>query len=1035
MPLFLCVGVLLASSVSGQLATQTALVGTVTDSTGSVIPGASVVAVNVGTQDTYEVVTNAQGFYNIQFVRIGRYEVTVTLPGFQTFRATGIDVATNQVVRTDAVLTVGGVAEEVTVESRAAVLATDRATVSETLSARQITDLPSRGRNVWQFAETTPGVQRGIRAGTWIGAGQRDIQNSLALDGINSAANLLTSTTMQPIADAVSEVEVQTGSTSAEYGSYLGVHINVVTKSGTNNLRGSVYQFYQGDALDARGFFEDRNNPKNPRRYNQYGVQVDGPVVIPGLYDGRNRTFFMGAFEGIRQRTESASIGSVPTDLMRQGNFSEISATIRNPFTNLPYAGNVIPASDLSPIALRALQFYPSPNRPGTGANLLGNSLQTIDQDQVLARVDQNLGNKARLYFRYNWQDEYTSNIGVVPILGATVPRKNTNYLFTYTHTLRSNLLNDFRIGYHSVPEDTLNSFQVNNLTSAGSDLGIPGFDGDVRYNNAGIPHFNISGFTGLNLGGTNWYQFDNTFQFSNVLAYLRGSHNIRAGFDARRIVTGRRAANSPRGSFTFNGQMTGHSMADFMLGLPREVTTPVDQLQGHVGGWRNGFFINDSWQATRSLTLNLGLRYELHTPVQTYTGFASMLNADHTGLLPVSHPSPGFKFHEPNYNQWGPRLGATYRLTEKTVVRAGWGIYYNPNQMNTFTFLTNNPPLAAEFTFISDPTNPSLSLSSPFGVVGPGGPPNVTSPNRQMPSARKNQWSFDIQREILPNTALDLQYVGSRTINLDRSFFSNTPQPGPGPVDARRPNPTFRVLRIIQNDLVNNYDAFSIVLRRRMSQGLQASAHYTWSRNDDMGTHSNAGGQVMNQYDIWADYAPSNWSVPHRFVASYIYDLPFFRDAPQPALRHVLGGWQVGGITTIRSGTPINVTIQPDRANTGTGGQRPDLVGTPTANCGKNNLVNCIDASAFALPAPFTFGNTPRNALRGPGLVVTDVSLGKNFALGGDAQLQLRAEIFNLFNRANFNNPGAVFGTATFGRITSAQPMRQIQLGTKIIF
>ena len=1032
----ICLGVFLASNAWAQLASQTALVGTVTDSSGGVLPGATVVAVNQGTNETYEATTNTQGQYNLQFVRPGTYTVTVTMSGFQTFRATGVAVTTNQVVRTNAVLQVGGLNEEVLVEARAAVLATDNSTVSDRLNEQQITELPSRGRNVWQMAEITPGVQRGTRTGTWIGAGQRDIQNSLTLDGINSAANLMPSTSMQPIADAVEEIVVQTGSTSAEFGSYLGVHVNVVTKSGTNTPHGNLSYFRQDDALDARGFFEDRSRPANPRTYDQFSLQGDGPVFIPRVYDGRNRTFFMLAYEGIRQKEQAAAIGTVPTALMRQGIFSEISTQIRNPLTRQPFGGNVIPPSQISPVALRLLQqYYPEPNRPGIAANLVGSSTENFDQDQILLRLDQNIGNRARVYFRYSWQDEYIDQVGVIPITGIKRPRTNTNYLGAYTHTFTPNLLNDFRIGYHSVPEDTLNFFFVNNVARAGADLGIPGFDGDVRYGNLGIPDIGITGFNGLGLGGTNWLQFDRTFQLSNIMSFNSGTHNVRAGFDARRVETGRQAANSPRGNFSFDGQMTGYAVADFLLGLPRSVRTPVDQLQGHVGHWRNGLFINDTWQATRDLTLSLGLRYEIHTPAQTYEGFASMLNADFTGLIPERHPAVGFEFHEPNNNLWAPRVGATYRLTEKTVLRAGWGIFYNPNQMNTFTFLTNNPPLAAEFTFFSDPANPTLSFESPLGVVGPGAPPDVVSPNRDLPPARKNQWSFDVQRELFLNTAVDLQYVGSRTKNLDRSFFVNTPAPGPGAIQARRPNPAFGNLRIIQNDQVANYDAFTVHLRRRMSQGLQASVHYTYARNYDMGTNSNAGGRTMDDFDIRRDYAPSDWSIPHRFVASYIYELPFFRDSQQAVVRSLLGGWQLAGLTTIQSGTPINVTIGPDRANTGSPNQRPDVVGTPSANCGAGNLVNCIDASAYTLPGQFTFGSAERNHLTGPRRVITDLTVSKAFGLGGSRQLQFRIEAFNVFNTANFNNPGAVFGTANFGRITSAQPMRQIQLGARLSF
>ncbi len=1043
----------LAINVSAQLASQTALVGTVTDSQGLVVPGAQVVAVNMGTGDTYEATTNAEGYYNIQFVRTGKYEIRVSVPGFRPFTAVGVDLAGNQVVRTNAVLQPGDLSESVNVRASAPLLDTDSSKISETIGERAVVDLPVSGRNVWNLASTTPGVLGGVSGDIGLsfrGAGQREIQNSLSLDGINSSANLLAATSMRPIADAVEEIQVQTGSTSAEYGSYLGVHINVVTKSGTNTPHGSIFEFFQDDALDERGYFENRSNPKNPRRRNQFGLQTDGPVMLPKVYDGHSRTFFMAAYEGVRANTLFSPIATVPTALMRQGNFSEISGTIRNPFTGQPYPGNIIPAAQLSPTANRLLDFYPMPNRPAIAGNLQVPIPSTENVDQVIARGDQNIGNKVRLSVRYNWHDSVYANASplstVLPTQTITQPRVNKNTVVSYTHTLTPALLNDFRIGYHRVDFDTLNPFAVNGSTTAGADLGIPGFDGDVRYNNPGIPSINISGgFAGLGGGGTNWYQFDTTFQLSNVTAYNRGSHNVRFGFDLRRLATGRRAANDPRGRFDFTGDMTGYSVADFMLGLPRTVIVPTDQLQGHVGGWRNGFFVNDVWQASTKLTLNLGLRYELNTPVQTYAGFASMLAEDEETIIPTSFPAKGFTFHDPNYKDIAPRLGATYRLNQKTVLRAGFGIYYNPNQMNSFTFLTNNPPLAAVSTFTSAPGNPTLSFERPFGVAGPGGPPDMISPTRHLPNAHKNQWSFDLQRELWPTTALDVQYVGSNTSNLDRSFFNNTPEPGPGTVDSRRPSPRFRSRRIIQNDLIADYDAVSVIIRRRMSNGLQADAHYTWSRTRDMATHSNGGGQTMNNYDIWADYAPANWDIPHRFVASYLYDLPFLKDSSQPILKYAVAGWQVGGVTTIQSGTPVNVTIGPDRANIGIAGlQRPDLIGpAPELNCQQSptsrDLINCFDASAFGLPAQYTFGNVPRNLLRGPKATITDLSLVKNIPVGGTVRFQIRAEIFNAFNNVNYGSPNAVFGSETFGRIsatnTSYPNMRQIQLGGRLVF
>ena len=424
-----------------------------------------------------------------------------------------------------------------------------------------------------------------------------------------------------------------------------------------------------------------------------------------------------------------------------------------------------------------------------------------------------------------------------------------------------------------------------------------------MKYSNPGLPSINVSNFSGLGAGGTNWYQFDTTFQMSNVLAYSAGAHNLRAGFDLRRLATGRRAANDPRGLFSFTNDITGYAMAAFMLGLPRTVIPPTDQIQGHVGGWRNGFFVNDVWQPSRNVTLSLGLRYELNTPVQTYEGLATMLAEDLETIIPATLPSVGFEFHEPNNKDIAPRLGATYRLSEKTVVRAGFGIYFNPNQMNSFTFLTNNPPLAAVTTYTSDPAYPTLSFDRPTGVVGPAGRPDMISPTRELPNARKDQWSFDLQRELWRNTALDLQYVGSNTSHLDRSFFNNTPTPGAGAVDPRRPSQKFRSRRMIQNDLIADYDAVSVILRKRMSHGIQADAHYTWSRTRDMATHSNGGGQTMDNYDIWRDYGPSNWDIPHRFVASYLYDVPFLKDSSNAFLKYVVAGWQVSGVTTVQSG------------------------------------------------------------------------------------------------------------------------------------
>jgi hypothetical protein len=365
---------------------------------------------------------------------------------------------------------------------------------------------------------------------------------------------------------------------------------------------------------------------------------------------------------------------------------------------------------------------------------------------------------------------------------------------------------------------------------------------------------------------------------------------------------------------------------------------------------------------------------------------------------------------------------------------------------MNSFTFLTNNPPLAAVSTFSNDPTNPTLSFESPLGPpVVSAAAPDMISPTRDLPNARKDQWSVDIQRELWPGTALDIQYLGSNTKNLDRSFFNNTPQPGPGAVDPRRPTSRFRSRRIIANDLYADYDAVSFIFRKRMSRGFQADAHYTWSRTRDIATHSNGGGATMDNYDPERDYGPANWDTPHRFVASYIYELPFLKDSDNALAKYVVAGWQISGVTTIQSGTPVNVTIAADRANIGISGlQRPDLIGSvPSLNCQSaptgRDLINCFDAAAFAMPAQFTFGNASRNVLRGPKYMSTDLSFAKYIPVGSTMRLQVRAELYNAFSNVNYGQPNAVFGSANFGRIsatnTSFPNMRQVQIGAKLIF
>lgn len=1040
---------LLALNCYAQIANTTALVGTVTDPSGTAVSGAKVTAVNQGTLDTYNATTNDQGYYRIDFIRIGTYRVSVEQTGFQKFEKRDIVVDNNQTVRNDFQLVVGALTQSVTIEASAPVIKTDDASVSEIIGTRAVADLPLNGRDPLRLANTTPGVILGQKAtnGTppgedFIGAGTREIDNSVSLDGISIVQNLTTNTPTRPMVEAVQEVEVQTGTYSAQYGAYMGVHMNVITKSGTNDFHGNLVEFLRNDKLDARPYFLPPTANKNPLRQNQFGFELDGPIEIPKLYNGKDKTFFMGSYEGLRQIRSTAGLGSLVTPQMLSGNFSAVSAQLKNPFTGQPFPGNMIPSSLISPVALKVAQFIPTPNLAGSSNGTVNNYSAVIpnnnNTDQTVDRLDQNIGNNIRLFFRYQLQNETLLSGATIPADATTVTVHTDNFVIGYTHTLTPNIVNDMRFGRQYLETASLNYWSANNLANAGTSLGIPGFTGDTAYGNAGLPDFNITGFAGVANSASNWFQNDTTWQGSEQLSWTKGAHNIMAGMEFRKLITARTAVNSGRGAFNFTGQFTGNAAADFLLGLPSNLTTPVPQIRGVVAEWRDGFFVLDNWNVSKKLTVNYGVRYELPTVPYTVNGVATELNPQQTMLVPANPPVKGFGFIYPNHKDWAPRIGIAYRLTAKTVFRGGYGIYYNPNQTNSFTFLNTNPPFSPVLTYTSSPTTPQLTLANPTpgSLTGSAPAANVITDNWHLPTPYMNQWSFGIERQLWRNGGLELQYLGSHSVHLDRNYFNNTPLPGPGAINPRRPNQLFAQIRTVQNDVIANYEGLSVVFRQRFTHGFQVLASYTWSHTLDVSADSNGGGTPMNPYNWRADYGNSNWDLRHRFVASYVYDIPFFHTS-NGLLNAVFAKWQLNGISTMQSGFPFNVTIGTDRANTSSqGSQRPDLVGTPSDTCGGGHLTNCITASAFALPALYTYGNAGRNILRGPHLFTTDMSLFKNFPIRERLRLQFRAEFFNITNTPQFSNPNAVFGTSSFGTITSTSiENRDVQFGLKLSF
>lgn len=1047
-----------ANLLFGQLASNTSIVGNVVDASGAPVEGAQITALNQGTQELLNTTTNSAGTYEFQFLKAGSYTVTAQKTGFSTITTKDIALSANQTVRSDFSLKVGSVDSKIEVVADIPPIKTDEASMNEVISTKSTAELPLNGRNPMRLALTTPAVLAGFKGVSgnpgggegYIGAGLREITNSVSLDGVSIMNNLITQTTFRPNVDAVQEVQVQTGTYPAQYGGYLGVQINMVTKSGGNNFHGALFEFLRNDKLDAKPFFLRPGARKPPLRQNQYGLQVNGPVLIPKLYNGKNKTFFMFGWESLRSGTQAPAIASVLTPRMRAGDFSEVlpGTIVRDPVNGTPFPGNVVPTNRLSPQAVRALAYMPLPNSTGVLQNYNTTVANNNRTNQYIGRLDHAFSDADRFFFRYAYGDTVLLNEAANPFSGYDQPVGDNNYVIGYTKVFNSSVVNDFRFGQQRTTIDSLNFFTPGSRfpADATTALGIAGFtSGDA---NPGLPAIGITNYMSIGsdfMSSTNWFQQDATYQISNTTSFIRNAHNIAAGIDSRKVRTNRTANNNPRGAFTFNGQLSGFAPADLLLGFPQAITTPGPLFPGGGEQWRYGFFVQDKWQVTSQLTLTLGLRYELPTVPQSTTGNGTILNPEQTAFIPGTVPSK-IPFHNPDRNNFAPRFGFAYRLPSRFVVRGGIGMYYNPNQMNTFTLATTNPPFSNIFTFNNSlvggvlPTT-ALTLANPLPSSGGtlNARPNAFHINPYLPNATMNQWSFSLERGLWRTAGVALEYLGNHAYHLDRSFFLNTPTPGPGAINDRRPNPRFGVIRMIQNDLVSNYNGVSAIFRQNGYKGLTTMVSYTFSKVLDVSTDSNGGSNVMNPFNWRLDYGLANWDVRHRFVASYNYELPFFNSASSKAVRLMLGGWQTNGITTVQSGFPFGAILGIDQANVGQGTQRANFSGTPvTVNCGSGKLINCVNINAFALPAQFTYGNTPRNFMRGPGLVNFDWSLFKNFTLTESLKVQFRWETFNTLNHPNFANPNSTFvvNATNFGNITGTSTNnRQQQFGLKFLF
>ena len=1043
------------------------ILGTVMDETMAIVPGVTVIARNVNTNLERQTITGDAGGYLFALLPAGDYSISAELPGFKRETVTSIVLRTGQRARVNLTLTVGEVTEEVIVEGSSPLIKTDSMDLSTVVHEIQLHELPLNARLAIQLVSLDASITRHNRTrtsylarfgGAFSSQGSPAGANNYYLDGIDMRGTNDTRA-MRVSMDAIQEFKNETAMYSAEKGRGSGAQVTMVTKSGTNEFHGTAFWFHRNDALDARNFFDPPREervaqglPELPEfKQNQFGVSIGGPIV-------RDRTFFFFSYEGWRIGKSATGRFTVPPLELRNGDFSGLSTVIYDPATTRedpnnpgqfirdPFPGNVIPADRIDPVSANALEaLFPLPSVPGlVAANLLDSPTDTRDENLYTVRIDHQLSDKDAIFGRYSAVFDTTIShvFSQLPNFSDffNVPMQNAD--LSYTRSFSPQIINEFMLGYNRMTQHILD---VEAPRDVPGELGITGTNPLHPYN----PRIAIAGFnrTGPISNAPNG-RSENIYMFVDNFSFQKGKHALGVGVDWRHIRINGGAQSNPNGSFSFRNQYTrfpgdpgsGHAMADFLLGWVRVSATSEDD---GFRNWRTnhvGVYFKDNWNATTNLTVNLGLRYEFFSP---HTEIRDHLANFLPEVGEIVSAGDHAQFNLPrslvrsDKNNVAPRIGFAYRPfgNNRTVVRASYGIYYAPPSTLNGELLGRNPPFLRPLQFVGDDLFPNLSLAFAFPVSERS---VAFTPWAQPPEYRigyNQMYSLNIQRELMRDLMLEIAYVGNKGTKLPANRNINQPRPGPGDFAPRRPFPDFQTINMMDFFGSSIYHGFKVNIDKRFSQGLQFLLSYTWSKLLDTGGLFSFGesndGLRRDALDPASERGRSIFDTPHRFVFSYYYELPFAIGGAG-WLKGLTQGWQLSGVTTFQSGTPVDIFSSVDFSNTG-GGSRPNLVGNP--NTGPETTDKWFNTEAFEAPSQFTFGDTGRNIVQGPGLANFDIALVKSTNLKENQRLEFRAEFFNAFNHTNFEVPNGAFLTGNFGKIFSTADARQIQFGLKLFF
>lgn len=1110
---------------------QGAITGVVTDESNAPVAGVTVTVANSATQVSSSAKSNSQGYYNFPYLGPGAYSITAEKTGFSTARVNDIHLQVGLTATINVTLKVGSVHQEVSVSATAALLEQQSAAQGNVVGSQQILQLPNGGRNPYNLVTQAPGVIPAGNTGTGpIISGGRSNTTDVLLDGAEARNNSTNDIAYTPPLEAVDEIKIITNNYSAEYGRSGGGIITGGSRSGTNEYHGSAYEYFRNDKLNANGWTNNRNGlPLNPVRHNEYGFAVGGPVQVPHLYNGRNKTFVFFNAEWVPDRSPDNIVATVPTAAQRNGDFSQTTTgsgqlikiydpntTVPNPaspgsYTRTAFLNNQIPANRINPNTLSLLQYFPLPNLPGNTNNYATSATRNNNTSRYFGRIDENITDKNRLFFSYGVQ---YSDSNTPAYTGLAFPGEGTNCnegksnntsqsgMLSDTHAFSSSLVGEFRFSY-------LRSLGTCTPRSVGFDITKLGLPSYLKTSNPVFPEFDIADLPGP--GGTNaslgpqrasyYVDGENTPEAQAQLTWLKGKHSLRGGFEYLFLAFNIFRPDYPSGDFSFGRGYTqgpdpsvanatsGYGVASLLLGVPDGGQITVGPSMAASQKSYN-LYIQDDWRILRNLTLNLGVRWEYQTPwTDRYNHLAYFdpsVPDTVTGRLGTQLFNNGQNRYQsdPQQKNIAPRVGFAYSFDQKTVLRGAYGIFYLPSnggvgaspgdlgsgsETSTPVYLgqppaaPNTPPGGASFS------NPFVTglLPYPFNAVGNG----VNSVFRNWPTPFNQQWNFSLQRTITSDLLIEASYVGSRGEHI-----------WIGGIQEDALNPQYLALGAHLNDLVPNpfygvitsgalsaqtirlsqallpyaqytsvsslraavgdsiYHALTLRADKRTRYGLQFQAFYTFGKLiDDVPERFLGGSSIINPYNLAQSRSLSNQDHSQIFTANFIYALPFGTGRQwlsQGWVGKVLGNWQVGGIASAETGTPLSISAPGETQAPGLGSYAM-RVGNPVLPSGQQSLNTWFNPAAFTVAPLYSFGNDSRTEpnLRNPGLVNLDLSMSRYQPITERWKLQFRADLFNSLNNVNFNGPQNSVTAANFGQITSAAGGRTVQLGLRLSF